>query len=218
MPELANFAKVLGNFYSLPPFGVGILTLALGVIVLIREKRSTTSLTFLGLTFCGAVWLLCYSLIYSASSEAAAMVWIKVENAAVTLIPGFTLLFSLSAAGRLQRLGTLALGVCFLSGIFFSSVFFKGGLIIGTFQYPWGYYAHYGPWGTLFLFFFFAVMVMSLKFFAGEYRRAQTPLQKSVFKFCFSEWESGIWDPWTTFRPMAFPFILLVLCRFSLFW
>ncbi len=164
--------------YALAPLVVGILTAALGIAVIIRERCSFVSVTFCLLTGTGAFWLLSYIGIYSAHNEALAVSWIRTENLAVVFIPSMATIFSLAVIQQFRRLQALAWASLACSGLFATTVLWGNQFIAGAYLYPWGYYARYGLLSIPFFAFFFGLMVANLSLFWIEYRRAGSGMHK----------------------------------------
>jgi len=84
------------NPYALPMLATGIMTLALGVVVLIRERASFSSLMFCVMTLTGAIWLLGYGMMYCAVTDSVALAWAKLAYAGVVCIPAAVYHFSVA--------------------------------------------------------------------------------------------------------------------------
>lgn len=84
MFSLSNF---IFNLHALPPLVTACSVLALGLIVVVREKGSRVSLLYLSYTLSASAWLFSASLALFMSTEALAFHWMKFANAGVTMIP-----------------------------------------------------------------------------------------------------------------------------------
>lgn len=179
------------TFYALPPLAVGLTILMLGWIVLLRERASVVSLFFCVLTIDAALWLVCYTGVYTARHEAIALFWIKLENAAVVFIPSTVHLFTLVLLGRLSKFRKWVFLNMGLSLFFTLTVMLTPWFIQGTYLYEWGRYAKYGPFSFAFLVFFSVVMLGSLRLYKTEYRHALSPLKKRRLKTIFIAFAIG---------------------------
>ncbi len=167
---------------ALAPLIVGTAVAGLGLIVLIRERAVFDSVMFFLMTLVGAVWLWSHVPLYSTSSEWVALRWAKIENVAVAFIPSAVTWFTLAVVDQLRRFRLLAWGSLFLSLIFAGSILGTDRFIAGVYDYPWGYFARYGPWSIPFLIFFFALMAFNLCRYGLELRRADTTIRKRRLK------------------------------------
>lgn len=195
--------------YALPPLFVGIMILALGLIVLFQEKGSVLSLQFLGMTLTASVWLLSYVGIYCALSEPVALSWVKIENAAVVMIPSAVFLFSAVLIGQFRQMKFFVGLSWLLSFLFCTAVFMTSWFIPGLYRYDWGYYARYGPASFPFLIFFCTMLMMSLRLYWIEYRRTKSKTKKSrlkVFLIAFMIGYLGSVDYLPAFGIPVYPF------------
>ncbi|MBI3323204.1 MAG: PAS domain S-box protein [Candidatus Omnitrophica bacterium] len=161
------------NVHALAPVTVGALIAGMGVFVLIRERVSTVSMAFCGMTTCGAVWLVAYGGVYCAIDRSLALTWGRIENAAVVFIPSVVYLFTLAVTNSLYRSRVGALASFALSALFCFAVLFTGSFLAGLRTYFWGPYPRYGWLTVPFLAFFFGMMALSLRqLYARGYRVA----------------------------------------------
>lgn len=172
--------------FFIPPLLVGVLTAVLGLFILVREKASLVSLAFHGICTLAAAWLLSLSMVLLATSPRSAFLWLRIETAAASLIPHFVFLFTLATLRLTKRFRGL-LVISLVSSIAFSVLalathFFLRELAL----YSWGYYAHYGTAGILFLAYFFSIMLFSLRLFWRESRRAGGLKRKRINIFLWS--------------------------------
>ena len=176
--ELLNPDNYVLTPYAVAPFVVGILTAALGIFVLLRERGSFVSALFSLVTWSGAIWLICYVGSYSARTEPIAFSWVQIQNSAVVFIPSFVYLFALAAVQRLKEYRVAAIGSCIISALFCLSIHTTRLLISGLYLYSWGYFARYGPLSYPFLVFFSLLLFASLRLYWIAYKRAVTEHQR----------------------------------------
>lgn len=167
--DVTNYAS---NPYSFPPVAVATALAFLGLGVLVRERASKASVTFCLLTASGFVWLVSYAGIYSATLEAVALWWGKVENLGVVFIPSLIYFFTLTVTRQIQQFRAAASLCLAASALFACTVFFTDWFVEGVYRYPWGYYVDYGPITIPFLIFFFSLMAINFYLYWLEYRRA----------------------------------------------
>ncbi len=170
------------SLYALPPVGVGIATAVLGIAVLIRERASRASLSYALLSLVVTAWLTSYFGIYSAPNATTAIGWIKAENVAICFLPSVVFLFTLSIVQRLDAFKVwvwVAFGVSAL--LAFGNVT-TDLLVAGTYQYPWGFYAKYGPLGVPLIGFFYLLMLGSLGLYWNAYNTTRDVIYRKRFK------------------------------------
>jgi len=158
--------------FAIPPLVAGVLIMALGLAVLVRERSSFISFWFWLMTVVAGGWLLCYAGIYSAPNEQAALWWTKVQAMVVVFIPALVYIFTLAVIKQFREYWAYAYIVFVTSCVACSSIPWSNMFVVGVHHYPWGYYAKYGPLSIPFLLFFFTMMAASLRLFWTEYQGA----------------------------------------------
>lgn len=179
------------NFYAAAPLFVGALTAVLGLAVLVRERSSLISMTFFGMAFTGALWLVSNGVMFLFSDSSSALVWAKVEHVAVVFIPSTVYLFTLSVTRWLQKYHAYARTNFLLSALFACIILFTNNFIVGMRHFWWGYSPQYGVLSVPFLVFFFSVMIFSLRLYWLEYKRAYSQtharrLKAFLIGFCIA--------------------------------
>ena len=168
MRSLLDLSNYFYTFTAWPPLIVGICSLLLGLIILVRERGTYASRTFLALSICVSLWLLSIGALYSARDPQLAFLIAQVGTIAVAFIPSVLLTLTIVLVrqyGRWKWLARLSLG---LSGIMAVSVFDRGSVLVGLKIFPWGAYPQYSRAGYVFLAFFLILYGVSL---ALLYRR-----------------------------------------------
>jgi PAS domain S-box-containing protein len=160
------------TLFALPTSLTACTMLALGLIVLLRERDSRVGISFFIMTATAALWLAGYSLMYCAQTSRVAAAWSVLGHIGITLIPASVYHFTVTALqlySRYRRRVWLVWAICavFLATVFFGSAFLKG-----IYLYRWGYYPLYGWMGVLFICFFFGLMALSLREYWNAYRSA----------------------------------------------
>ena len=160
------------TLFALPTSLTACTMLALGLIVLLRERDSRVGISFFIMTATAALWLAGYSLMYCAQTSRVAAAWSVLGHIGITLIPASVYHFTVTALqlySRYRRRVWLVWAICavFLATVFFGSAFLKG-----IYLYRWGYYPLYGWMGVLFICFFFGLMALSLREYRNAYRSA----------------------------------------------
>lgn len=75
------------TLFALPTLLTASTMLALGLMVLIRERHSRVGVSFFVMTLTGAIWLFSYSLVYCARTEGAALAWSVIGHIGIIFIP-----------------------------------------------------------------------------------------------------------------------------------
>lgn len=167
--EPANYTV---NLYAIPMLVATVALFSLGVAVLAHERGTRVSLLFfvIALTICQ--WLFAFSFMYCAIDESVALMWAKIAYLGVPLIPSVIYHFTVEVL-HLGRSHSVSVRVSWLLSIL-SVVAIVGtdSLIGGLYRHWWGYYPQYGRLGIPYLAFFFTMLVLSLRLFWIEYRKA----------------------------------------------
>lgn len=209
MSSILEMNGYLFNWHAIPPLIVGILLAVLGLVVLIRERATFASTSFALLTISGTFWLMGYAAIFSATTPALAIEWIKIQHIGVVFIPTFLFLFTLVSIQHFNRLQRY-FWISFAFSVFFlAAVFPEDGFIAGVYDYSWGYFTRYGPLGIVFLVFFMSVMVASIRLYLIEYKKFKMPIQSKKLRhllIAFSVVQLGAVDYFPAFGIPIYPF------------
>lgn len=222
---LVETADYVVTGYAIPPWVVGILTFALGLAVLIRERASWPSVAFCLMAASGSLWLFSYVGIYSAREDATALGWAKAQNVAVAFIPSLVYLFALTVAQRARRcLPRIGIGL-FFSILFATTIVGTSWFVAGVHHYPWGAYARYGWLSVPFLIGFVALIGVSLRIFwqeLGQSRSVRARRRFSVLLCGFAIASLGSVDYLPAYGIPVYPigylpvFIFLILAAWTL--
>jgi PAS domain S-box-containing protein len=183
VPAVLDLRSYQPDLISLPAFLTAAAMLALGVGVVVRERASRESRSFLLLTWTVIVWQLCFSFMYAAALPGPALFWARAAYLGIPLIPpaiyGFTVQV-LRIAHRRRTLVRLGWGV---SAAFVLVIVFTPAVITGLHRYEWGYYPHFsvGP-GAVYLACFLALLVAALGEYVLELRREPTGRSRARVK------------------------------------
>ena len=168
MFSLSNF---IFNLHALPPLVTACSVLALGLIVVVREKGSRVSLLYLSYTLSASAWLFSASLALFMSTEQLAFHWMKFANAGVTMIPASLYHFTvvvLEAEKKHRRSVWFAWCV---STLFLVASLLTNVLFDGFYHYSWGIFVKFRRPAVLFMLYFFVMSVSTLRLYWVEYRR-----------------------------------------------
>ena len=169
--------------YNFTPFAVAVfltswIALAIGILVLIREKASRESFFFSLITLAIFFWLCPNSFIYTSPDAETALNWSRLSFIGVSFIPSaffqFTV-FALRTSRSNQKKAWLGWIISFFFAILALTFdeFYSGAEL-----HPWGYFPHYG-WPVIpFLIFFFFMLVSSFWQYYQKSRQATSELVK----------------------------------------
>ncbi|MDD8031896.1 MAG: PAS domain S-box protein [Acidobacteriota bacterium] len=150
--------------YEFTPFAAAVfltswIILAIGILVLIREKASRESLLFFLITLAILIWLCPNSLMYASPGEKIALRWSRLSLLGVPFISTalfqFTI-FTLRTSASNQRKAWIG---WILSFIFSICALTSDSFISEVKLHAWGYYPHYGWISYPFLIFFFYMLL-----------------------------------------------------------
>ncbi len=182
LAEVLDPTNYLVSIHSIGPWVAGLLTAALGIAVLLRERGSKVSQALGLLTTSLAVWLLCIGALYSTRDQALGLWWVKVEHLGVVFIPTAVLIFILTIVQRAQAFRVLVWSSLAVSSGFYLSILSTERFISGLHRYHWGDYPRYGPLGLPFLAFFFCLLVWSLVLLRAEFLRSSPGIHRRRIK------------------------------------
>lgn len=156
--------------YSIPLLLVVASLLLLGIFVLVRERLTLVSALFFLIALVVSIWLFCFAVVYSSTTEQTALWWTKASYLGVPFIAPAVYSFS-TAVLRIHRdklpiITTIWLG----SALFAAATFATDWLVSGVRHYFWGYYTSYGWLGLPFILFFSGLLVASAVHFWHQYR------------------------------------------------
>jgi len=167
------------NPAAAPTALAGLLAVALGAFVTLRERGSRLSLGFLAVALAVAWWLLAYALVCLSAREASARWWLRAEHAGLALLPALLYIFSLGMAQRWHhdsRRGWMALVASALLAL--GVVAGGGAFMAGVVRYPWSYVPRYGPLGMALAGWLLALTLASARLFWAEYVRGAPGIQR----------------------------------------
>jgi len=167
------------SIHTAPPLIVGFLMFVLGLVTLIRDRASRVSASFFMLTLSIFLWLGSLAWLYSASSDAEALVWAKIEHFGVAFIPCFFFLFTLDIIRQYKKYKYFGWATLVLSGVFCVGFIFSPYLIEGVLRSPWGYHARYGPYAFFLIAYIGLFLLISLDLLWVEYLQSSSERERS---------------------------------------
>ena len=149
------------------------ISLAIGVVILVRGRDSTISTVFFLITVLAAGWLSCFSMMYASDSAAAALWWARLSRLPIALLPaaGFHFAALQSAGRRTLRVTTRmawvvsgAIGLVAATTPFFVATVTKR---------TWGYFPVTGPAATAFGLFAAVLVIPAVLLLLRVYRESE---------------------------------------------
>src|SRR5258705_12089459 len=101
--EILNPDNYRTSLFALPTLLTASIMLALGLRVLIGERRSRVSISFFVMTTTAALWLSSYSMMYCAVDERVAAGWRRIGQLGIGFIPASVYHFTLAALWNYER-------------------------------------------------------------------------------------------------------------------
>jgi PAS domain S-box-containing protein/putative nucleotidyltransferase with HDIG domain len=160
--DLLNPALYGFNPSAVPTLIVAATILVLGIVMAVREGSTPAGFLFLVLTFSLSWWLACISMVFLCTSEAAAMLWVKIEHIFVFFIPAAVYNFAVVVMRISNQRRQLVTVGWFISFGFILADLFTNQIVGPVYRYWWGFYPKYGLGAFFFLIFFFAFLFRSL--------------------------------------------------------
>jgi signal transduction histidine kinase/PAS domain-containing protein len=170
--ELLNPVHYRTSLFALPTLLTASTMLALGLMVLIRERQSRVSISFFIMTATGAIWLFSYSLMYCAATAPVAATWSIIGQIGIVFIPASVYHFTVASLQTYNRHKRRVWLIWEISALFLVAVFSGDIFVSGLRLYGWGYYPIYHWMAALFVGFFFGLMGLSLHHYWTAVRTA----------------------------------------------
>ena len=183
MAELFNFNNYFFNWYSVFPVLSGMIIVATGFIILLRNGKSALTWSYFIFTLLIGVWLVGYGVIYSISNQALAE-YLN-DNFAflgIITIPANFFFFSSAFVG-LNRRRTLLTVLGYILAVFFYILTIKGILLAQPKMFFWGWYPQYIILPSIpFIVFFYTYMVGGFYNFYSAWRNKLASFSRGNIK------------------------------------
>ncbi len=156
------------QFASVPTLFTAILSLALGVFVL-RRNKANVNLTFALWCFLTGYWQVCWTVLFNVNDPGAALTLARLGYSGITFIPivFFHFVAEFVPNPALKKFLRLFYAV---GGIFLLLIWSSEWYIAGVYRYDWGYYPRAGPLHRVYLV-FLGIMVALGLYALFAYRR-----------------------------------------------
>ncbi|HEX7045753.1 MAG TPA: EAL domain-containing protein [Burkholderiales bacterium] len=168
-----DFGAYAHNGYALLQLACALPALALGTIIVIRERGSKASVNYFFVTLGIAVWFVGFSAGYVAPDAVTADAWIRFGNIGVAFIPTLTLQFTWSLLRPRNRLYRLLIAGWIASFAMALAIAAVPETFGPPHQYSWGYYGRYNLFSTLLILFLGLYFGVTLYLYWEAYKRAR---------------------------------------------
>ncbi len=171
------------NPFAAPVFITAVAAFFLGVLVLVRERFSSTGTAFFLMTLPASIWLLAFTGMYLSNSKETAFFWAKAAYLGIPFIPSTIYYFTVRVL-RIHDAFKKEVAYSFLLSVLCTAVILGSNLMIqDLYRYPWGFYPKYEWPSAIYLVFFFGVMLRSFRHYWSEYRKPQTDTHRARIKW-----------------------------------
>ena len=203
------------NSYALLQLACAAPTLAMGAIIVVRERGSHVGVIYFFVTLAIATWFVGFSGGYVAPNAVAADVWIRFGNIGVAFIPTLTLQFTWTMLRPPNRLQWLLVAGWIGSVAFALATVILPSAFGAPYRYSWGYYGHYNVFSALLIPFLGLFFGVTLQLYWQAYRRARAgSLAARRAKLLFIAWGIGSFgavDFLPSFGIDTYPFGFLIV-------
>ena len=216
LTQLFDLTGYASNGYALLQLACALPTLAMGAIIVVRERGSHVGVIYFFVTLAIAIWYVGLSLGYVAPSAAAADIWIRFAHLGIAFIPTLALQMSWNLLRPPNRLRWLLVAGWIASFAFAAATLALPSALFGApHEYSWGYYGHYTFFSTLVIPFFGLYFSVTLYLYLQAYKRARPgSIAAQRAKLLFVAWGIGSFSG-VDFAPMygidMYPFGFLVV-------
>lgn len=184
--------------------------LAMGALLVVRERRVKESVLFFVIAFFASVWLYAFTGMYCSTDPRTALGWAKLAYLGVPFLPAAIYHFSVHVLRLGGRHFQAVRAVWATSAVFSALIVGTDRFIPDVYEYSWGYYPRYGRAAAVYLLFFFGVMGSTLWYYF-RFMRAATPgslyrQRSEAFFFAFSVLMTGSIDYLPKYGIGVYPF------------
>jgi diguanylate cyclase (GGDEF)-like protein/PAS domain S-box-containing protein len=163
---------------ALAPLATAAAMLLLSVFVVVRERGSRESVLFAVLGATVTVWLGCFSAMYLAPTERAALPWARAAYLGITFIAPAVLSFAVAVTRDWPRRRRLVAASWLVSMLLCAASVGTDALFRGLEHYSWGFYPRFRWLGVPFLAVFFVQLGLALRQYWVDDREASSAIPR----------------------------------------
>lgn len=178
MNEFFDAGNYAFTIYPLPVVLVGLMTAALGVATLVRERGSTVSVAFAAMVLSTAIWLLGFAGAYATTNPDVAVDWLKVMYFGLAFLPTGVLAFTFAVTNRFDRYWPVIVVCAVVSALTFGINASTHILVDHVHHYFWGYYPILRLGAVGFSVFQSGCLILSAIVLRSAHRSTHSPTQK----------------------------------------
>jgi PAS domain S-box-containing protein len=217
LAQILDPAAYSPNPSAVPTAVAAASIMLLGLLVLVRERRSPISIAFFGVTLPVTIWLFCTSWTYLSADEVVALWWAKAAYLGVPFIAPATYHFTVMLLGVFRRYRYVVWLAWLLSTLFCAAALASDALVSHVSRFPWGYYTAFGWLGVVFIPYFAGLLVASMAHYLAHYRPELAVRQRRRIRWlmlAFGIGYTGIVDFVPTYGVPLYPFGYLSILAF----
>jgi two-component system cell cycle sensor histidine kinase/response regulator CckA len=170
------------SVYSLPLFLTSVAATIMGGYVLLKMHISHHGVKFFIFTSCLSLWYGSFGMALCSTNAALSLLWFKVGNTGVILIPITNYSFITTIIERRKKNRAFIRGAYLVSFLFILSTLFSNLLIKSVKPFFWGYFMQYRPFGFALVIFFGFVVFKIISILWTGYKDATTERTRKRMK------------------------------------
>lgn len=166
------------NPYALPAALTCLCLWGLAVAVLLRQRHSRVAQRFSAMIFLVGVWFFFFALMYLSAEPEIAERWGRAGLAAVALLPPAVYSFTVTALRLHDQRRRWIRAAWIIAGLLSLAILETDWIVAGVRRFDWGFYPRFGTFASLFLAFFFSILVAHLVDYWREYHATTNPVRR----------------------------------------
>ncbi len=180
LEQLFDLSNYHYNPHAIPVILVSMLIFSIGLFILLQAKKLIKNFAFFLLCASLSLWLFSMGFVYFSNNPQTAILWYKYFTffGVVNIMPS-AYLFSVAFSGLLKKQRNFVFAAFLISFIFYLLALTTDKFITSPNLYFWGYYPHYEPLNSLFLFFYLITFLAIQANLWSGYKREKIPIKKT---------------------------------------
>jgi len=168
------------NPYACPYLIVGILLIFTGSYIFFQQRSSLLTAAYLSFSTSTGIWLIGDALGFLSKEYAIAYIWGRYFCwlGVIFITPGVYMFSVIWRDRSLKKRSAFVWTNFVIAGINYFICVSTPLVVKGMWSYPWGYYPRIGPFGSLFIIWFYFLMILSFRNFVTSYREEILPVRK----------------------------------------
>ena len=183
--QILNFTNYTFNVYAIPTAVTAVVILLVCISVLIRERGSAVSWSFVVMAAPFFLWFSAFTWLYCSTVESVALWWVNLAYLGIPWIPAAIYQFMVGVLQIQKEWRKLVWANWAIGTSFFLALLTTNSMIAGLYEYPWGFYPRYGSLGMPFAIYFSLMMLVGLWHFRNEYQQDHTRVHQKRIRWFF---------------------------------